>query len=240
MKTGRDVVDAAMEVLEARTSGLNRVIVGGVEFATKSTATSKFIRRIHQAVTGIEWPEWSSVFPVWTERLLRHHLYTTELPYPGCIVCFNSEIYSAYGERVWNLPSSMVGQNGVGGHCAIYVDKENVIECADVNRGTPHSPGVKITPYREIGKDKISGFYGVLPQDSIERKYSVPDHLSEIADVMSGLGISIKNYEAPVTYADLLEIFEKLGIVKDEGGTAKIEEAKEAKQRSKKDGKPDS
>jgi len=195
MATCADIVRIAKEAVNSRISGLSKCTINGVNFNLLEKAMcSKFVRQVHHAATGVEFPNWAGLFAVWTERELVRRNHKVTKPFPGCIVCFNQDLYVNHGEKIWDYTQKQIQDNKLYGHIGILLDNDMVAEnTSSGNRGTPTAPGTKITPISAIGKGRVSGYYCVVDREEIEKpKSSVPDYAAsavafcEKNEIMSG------------------------------------------------------
>lgn len=122
---------------------------------------SKFVRKACYAVTGIEWPGWAGRFATWTERNLTQQGYATDNPQAGDIVCFNALTYQRCGRyAVWGWPAWKVKQQRAVGHIGVALGDGDFAEnTSSESRG----PGFVISTFAQIGEQRISGVFSVLP-----------------------------------------------------------------------------
>lgn len=219
--TGADYCDVARKVVDTRiASNKDAVKMNGVLFRLNETSMcSKFVRQCYQVVTGIEWPEWAGQFAIWSERELQK--YKVSARYPGCIVCFNTPLYTYHGlvngrPKVWDWSAEKVKSQNAYGHIGIYMGSDMVAENTSATRGTPDVPGTKITQLREIGANRVSGYYGVFPQDTDTRdtKVSIPKYAVEAVEKAKELGIVTDLFDQPLKRYDLCVILDRLGLLK--------------------------
>lgn len=209
MATCADIVRIAKEVVKERVNGKNKCVVNGVTFnLTEKSMCSKFVRQVHAAATGVEFPSWAGLYAVWTERELVRAGKKVSKPFPGCIVCFNQNLYNSHGEKIWEYSTKQIEDNKLYGHIGILVDNDMVAENTSANgRGNPSAPGTKITPITAIGRTRVSGYYCVVDRDQVEKPVSeIPDYAKNAVEFCEKHGIMSGDWASPIKRYDLAVI----------------------------------
>jgi len=141
--TAGDIARIARRCGQAHAQGLRTCVVNGVQFNLIETGwCARFVRQCYEAATGHEFP-YLACNAREMEQLLVAAGLRVDTPQPGDCICFNR------GDA-----------SGPHGHTGVHLSTE---EFAENTSSTLRGPGTVISRYTAVLRDRISGFYRLLP-----------------------------------------------------------------------------